>query len=147
MSMSNTNTPQGALNALRTHLDLIGELIDPVAGQIALLIEKAVWGTWDDDPDFPPEDWRYEIANEDTRLGYHEWCAQQRELENEGADDDLTAAATNLNALAAALDALELALELGFEAADPDWTERARKGLLAKARSALADAYALLNIA
>jgi len=54
-----------------------------------LLLEKAVPGFWDDDPDFPSEDWRYEIANEDTRLGYHEWCAQQRELKNEGADDDL----------------------------------------------------------
>ena len=44
-----------------------------------LLLEKATPCFWDDDPDFPSKDWRYEIDNEDTRLGYHEWCARQRE--------------------------------------------------------------------
>ncbi len=34
---------------------------------------------WEDDPDFASEDWRYEVANGDTRLGYREWVAQQRD--------------------------------------------------------------------
>jgi hypothetical protein len=34
---------------------------------------------WEDDPDFPSEDWKYEVANGDTRLGYHQWVEHQRE--------------------------------------------------------------------
>jgi len=30
---------------------------------------------WDEQPGHPVEDWRYEIANDDTRLGYLDWCA------------------------------------------------------------------------
>jgi hypothetical protein len=36
---------------------------------------------WDDDPDYPPGDWQAEVANGDTRLGYVEWVAQQRDLQ------------------------------------------------------------------
>jgi len=28
---------------------------------------------WEDHPDHPVEDWRYEVANNDTRLGYLDW--------------------------------------------------------------------------
>jgi hypothetical protein len=28
---------------------------------------------WSDHPDYPPEDWTYEVGNGDTRLGYVEW--------------------------------------------------------------------------
>ena len=34
---------------------------------------------WDDDPEFPSEDWKYEVANGDTRLGYGEWVEHQRD--------------------------------------------------------------------
>jgi hypothetical protein len=34
---------------------------------------------WDEDSEFPVADWRYEIANDDTRLGYREWVEHQRE--------------------------------------------------------------------
>jgi len=34
---------------------------------------------WEDDPDFPAEDWKYEVANGDTRLGYGEWVEHQRD--------------------------------------------------------------------
>lgn len=34
---------------------------------------------WDEVPGFPSEDWQYEVANGDTRLGYREWCSQQQE--------------------------------------------------------------------
>ncbi len=43
---------------------------------------------WQDDPDFPVRDWKYEVANDDTRLGYHEWVARKREeaVENDALD-------------------------------------------------------------
>ena len=34
---------------------------------------------WEDDPEFPVEDWKYEVANGDTRLGYFEWVEHQRD--------------------------------------------------------------------
>lgn len=30
-------------------------------------------------PAFPPEDWRYEVANGDTELGYHDWVEHKLE--------------------------------------------------------------------
>jgi hypothetical protein len=30
-------------------------------------------------PDFSREDWRYEVANDDTRLGYWEWAMHKVE--------------------------------------------------------------------
>jgi hypothetical protein len=38
---------------------------------------------WEDDPEFPAEDWKYEVANEDTRLGYREWVEHQRHIKQE----------------------------------------------------------------
>lgn len=40
---------------------------------------------WHSDPNHPVEDWQYEVANGDTRLGYHEWLARQ-ERERHAAD-------------------------------------------------------------
>jgi|SRR5208337_635931 len=33
---------------------------------------------WEDDIEFPADDWKYEVANGDTRLGYGEWVGHQR---------------------------------------------------------------------
>lgn len=30
-------------------------------------------GYWNDNNEYPIEDWKYEVANNDTRRGYHEW--------------------------------------------------------------------------
>ena len=38
-------------------------------------------GYWDDVSDLPVEDWQYEVANGDTRLGYHDWLTRKREDE------------------------------------------------------------------
>ncbi|MGA2229012.1 MAG: hypothetical protein ABSH41_31640 [Syntrophobacteraceae bacterium] len=38
---------------------------------------------WEDDPDFPSGDWKYEVANGDTRLGYHQWVKHQRDDKKE----------------------------------------------------------------
>lgn len=35
---------------------------------------------WDDDPNYPMEDWRYEVRNGDELRGYRDWVAYQREL-------------------------------------------------------------------
>lgn len=45
---------------------------------------------WYDDPKFPVGDWQFEVANGDTRLGYRDWIANQREnrLEDEEEHDD-----------------------------------------------------------
>ncbi|MFC1457777.1 hypothetical protein ACETIH_13805 [Microvirga arabica] len=40
---------------------------------------------WDDHPDYPSEDWQYEVGNGDTRRGYWDWVAAKlEEAENEG---------------------------------------------------------------
>ena len=41
---------------------------------------------WDSHPDFPVEDWQYEVANNDTRLGYLDWLQSQLELASEDND-------------------------------------------------------------
>ena len=38
-------------------------------------------GYWDDISDLPVEDWQYEVANGDTRLGYHDWLTRKRKDE------------------------------------------------------------------
>jgi hypothetical protein len=35
-------------------------------------------GPWGEDTDFPKEDWRYEIANDETVLGYWDWLHVKR---------------------------------------------------------------------
>ncbi len=49
---------------------------------------EVMMDNWQDDPDFPVRDWKYEVANDDTRLGYHEWVARKREeaVENDALD-------------------------------------------------------------
>lgn len=38
---------------------------------------------WDEHPDYPVEDWQYEVANGDTRLGYHDHVRNQLEIHGE----------------------------------------------------------------
>ena len=38
-------------------------------------------GTWGEFPEHPVDDWKYEVANGDTRLGYWTWVANKLELE------------------------------------------------------------------
>ncbi len=33
---------------------------------------------WGEDKVFPVQDWQYEVANNDTRLGYWEWVDNKR---------------------------------------------------------------------
>lgn len=34
---------------------------------------------WGEDPEWPSRDWIFEVAEENTRLGYWEWVATMRE--------------------------------------------------------------------
>jgi len=47
-------------------------------------------GVWADYPDYPREDWKYEVANGDTNQGYWEWVKHQAETRagDETSDGD-----------------------------------------------------------
>lgn len=34
---------------------------------------------WKSDPDYPVEDWRHEVANDDTRHGYLDWVQSRKD--------------------------------------------------------------------
>jgi hypothetical protein len=36
---------------------------------------------WNDVPEYPREDWKREVANDDTNLGYWEWVNNQFEID------------------------------------------------------------------
>jgi hypothetical protein len=38
-------------------------------------------GYWGEHPKYPVEDWRYQVANNETRQGYWEWCLDLKEQE------------------------------------------------------------------
>lgn len=40
---------------------------------------EATAGHWGEHPDHPVSDWQYEVSNDDTRLGYWAWVANQIE--------------------------------------------------------------------
>ncbi|WP_301851144.1 hypothetical protein [Rhodococcus pyridinivorans] len=35
------------------------------------------YGVWGSHPEHSPEDWQFEVANGDTRVGYWEWVAER----------------------------------------------------------------------
>ena len=39
---------------------------------------SAADGAWAEDPQFPVMDWKSEVSNDDTRLGYFDWVDEQR---------------------------------------------------------------------
>lgn len=43
---------------------------------------------WDEDPEWSVADWKYEVANDDTRQGYHEWVAHNRDTEMREREED-----------------------------------------------------------
>ena len=45
---------------------------------------------WDSDPDYPVSEWQYEVANDDTRLGYWEWVEWVREIAAQDEADNET---------------------------------------------------------
>lgn len=54
-------------------------LVDLGTGQAtAVNTRESDWWNFED-PTFPLRDWRYEVANNDTRLGYFEWLRNKQE--------------------------------------------------------------------
>lgn len=45
--------------------------------------EEAANSHWDEHEDYPVSDWKYEVANDETRLGYEAWRYNQIILDNE----------------------------------------------------------------
>ena len=43
---------------------------------------------WDEDPDYPSYDWRNEVADESTRLGYWDWVDECKERAWEETQDE-----------------------------------------------------------
>ncbi|QIG58810.1 hypothetical protein SEA_DATBOI_146 [Gordonia phage DatBoi] len=41
------------------------------------------WNHWIDHPDYPIDDWRLEVWNDETRLGYSDWVMQKSKLDAE----------------------------------------------------------------
>jgi hypothetical protein len=40
---------------------------------------------WNDVPEYPRSDWRYQVGNGDTNLGYWDWVEHQLEADNNDA--------------------------------------------------------------
>jgi hypothetical protein len=55
--------------------DYVASLVQ--AGEQAA-IGQGSRGYWEEDPDHPAEDWRYAVANGDTRHGYWEWVGARK---------------------------------------------------------------------
>ena len=43
---------------------------------------------WGENPDWPVCDWQYDVASNDTRLGYWEWVEHNKESEEGGANEN-----------------------------------------------------------
>lgn len=44
-----------------------------------VLIASAVPSAWTEDKQFPRDDWKYEVANDDTSRGYWDWVKEKRQ--------------------------------------------------------------------
>ena len=44
-------------------------------------------GGWGWHPDYPRNDWAYEMANGDTRLGYWDWVCHRIEMNADDSDE------------------------------------------------------------
>ncbi|WP_448205338.1 hypothetical protein [Azospirillum sp. sgz302134] len=61
----------------------------PAADPIQALIEEfgGERGVWGEHPDYPRSDWRCEVANDDTNLGYWPWVAHEIEVKESEAEE------------------------------------------------------------
>ncbi len=81
--MTNSNTPLSS----SAHAPLVcAGTSDSVCGMQALqALADAHGGHWGQHPEHPVADWQYEVANDDTRLGYWAWVFDR--LEQAAIDD------------------------------------------------------------
>ncbi len=50
-------------------------------------LESEHGGTWEEHEKFPPADWRMDVSNGDTRLGYWAWVVSQIEATEDDVPD------------------------------------------------------------
>lgn len=48
-------------------------------------------GYWSEHPTYPLDDWRYEVANNDTRQGYRDWLYNRLEQEEGEKEEEMPA--------------------------------------------------------
>lgn len=73
---------QEASRAL-TELDPLGAKHDAKMIDEALRLLANPPSHWEENPDYPVADWRLEVQNDDTRLGYLEWVEHRKESDAE----------------------------------------------------------------
>ena len=59
-----------------------GALCDSCIGKLAVAIAKCIGHKPEDEQKYSKSDWKYEVANGDTNLGYHEWLDHMIESES-----------------------------------------------------------------
>ena len=92
----NSPTLTGILSEIRMHShndqyrQALKEAIDIIAprAETALTVleleDKYTGGAgWGEHPDWPRQDWRQEVASEDTQVGYWEWVFNKVQSEDE----------------------------------------------------------------
>lgn len=65
------------LEAAESATDRFSDAIDQIRNAIDASTNTS--SHWEEDPDWPVDDWRNLVANDDTRLGYRDWVSAQRE--------------------------------------------------------------------
>ncbi len=43
---------------------------------------------WGEHPDYPLQDWRYDVADDNTRLGYWQWVVDRIRCNEDDCDDN-----------------------------------------------------------
>lgn len=71
-----TEGERGALAILMSKFDRADVLTLRVEGEDLPAVDH-----WGSDTACPVEDWQHEVAEGDTRLGYHDWVRQQKEID------------------------------------------------------------------
>jgi hypothetical protein len=74
------------IQSVRNRLAATGDYVDTIRAAHAMLgnligeqNQVQPFEHWGNDPAYPVDDWRAEVANDETRLGYAEWLAVKRE--------------------------------------------------------------------
>ena len=68
---------EAALNAASEYLSEVKQGTYLTAVEVTGLTREAQ--TWDEDPTHSIADWKYQVDNDDTRLGYWDWVEAQHE--------------------------------------------------------------------
>ena len=71
--------------------DAVGKFqreLDLTAPQLGEVLSEGLPEPWQDDERFPMADWRHEVGNGDTLLGYPAWVVQQREMAADWSDGE-----------------------------------------------------------